>query len=56
MKELMHLGAAIGLRLRDGCEIGKSWKGHGDGTLDPQRRDECDPEHPDESKSENLEK
>ena len=57
--ELMHLGAAIGPLLRDGCphwRIGKRWTDHGGATMDPEHHGECDPEHPDESESEKLEK
>ena len=52
----MHLGDVFGLRLRDGCpnwRVGKSWKIHGCGTVDPEHRCECDPEHPAESTLEN---
>ena len=51
--ELMHLEAALGPRLRDGCQnvkIGKSWKSHGGGAIDSEHHDECHPEHPDDSK------
>ena len=57
VNELIHLEAAIGPRLRDGCQFGElSWKSHGGGTTDLGKHDECDPKHPDESKVKILEK
>ena len=51
VNDLMHLGAAVGLRFRVRCpnwKIGKCSKSHGDVTTDPEHRDACDPDHPDE--------
>ena len=43
----MVLDFATGAQKR---KIGKSWKNHDEGTTDPEHHEECDPDHPDESK------